>query len=95
MGKGPQGQPIYAYPGEPGYDYEVGGLSYSQRVPANLLGAEAKAVRNHVDTVNDRLMLAKMNEATGAMQMPVGAQREIFPKTTNQDFHNDDVFNKA
>ena len=50
-----------------GYDYETGGLSYSQRVPHNLLGAEAKAVRNHVDTVNDRLMLAKLSDATGAM----------------------------
>jgi hypothetical protein len=49
------------------YDYETGGLSYTQRQPQHLLGAEAKAVRNHVDTVNDRLMLAKLNEATGAM----------------------------
>jgi hypothetical protein len=27
--------------------------------------------------------------------MPVGPQGVAFPKTTNQDFHNDDVFNKA
>ena len=90
MGKGNKGATQ-----EENYDYETGGLSYTQRVPPHLLGAEAKAVRNHVDTVNDRLMLAKLNEATGAMQMPVGPQGGAFPKTTNQDFHNDDVFNKA
>ena len=77
------------------YDYETGGLSYTQRVPQHLLGAEAKAVRNHVDTVNDRLMLAKLNEATGAMAMEEGPTGNAFPKTTNQDFHNDDVFSKA
>ena len=49
------------------YDYETGGLSYTQRVPPHLLVAEARAVRNHLDTVNDGLMLAKLNEATGAM----------------------------
>jgi len=49
----------------------------------NLLGAEAKAVRNHVDTVNDRLMLAKLSDATGTMQMPAGPEGAAFPKTTN------------
>lgn len=65
------------------YDYETGGLSYSERKPMNLLGAEAKAVRNHVDTVNDRLMLAKLSDATGTMQMPAGPEGAAFPKTTN------------
>jgi len=89
MGKG--GPPA---PGEPDYNYETGGLSYTQRVPQNLLGSHAKAERSMVDTVNDRLMLEKLKEATG--QGPVGMPPpNAFPKTTNQDFHNDDVFDKA
>ena len=51
MGKGP---PTGS---ESGYNYETGGLSYTQRVPQNLLGPHAKAERSMVDTVNDRLML--------------------------------------
>lgn len=86
MGKSQQGA------GGSEYDYETGGLSYSQRVPHNLLGAHAKAERNMVDTVNDRLMLQKLKEATGSIAMP---RPNAFPKTTNQDFHNEDVFSKA
>ena len=63
-----------------GYNYETGGLSYSQRVPQNLLGPHAKAERSMVDTVNDRLMLQKLKEATGQIQMP---QPNAFPRTTN------------
>jgi hypothetical protein len=36
-----------------------------------------------VDTENDRLMLQKMSDATGMMQMPAGPQGVAFPKTTN------------
>jgi len=74
------------------YSYETGGLSYSQRVPQHLIGHQASNVRQHVDTVNDRLMLDKLSDATGSLSIH-GATN--FPKTTNQDFHNDDVFNKA
>ena len=74
------------------YDYETGGLSYTQRVPNNLIGQEIEQERRKVDTVNDRLMLDKLSEATGALSV---AQSNTFPKTTNQDFHNEDVFNKA
>ena len=48
--------------------------------------------RSKVDTVNDRLMVQKLKEATGQIQMP---KPNAFPKTTNQDFHNEDVFGKA
>ena len=62
------------------YNYEEGGLSYTQRVPANLLGPHAKAERTMVDTVNDRLMLQKLKEATGTINLP---KPNVFPKTTN------------
>ena len=57
MGKGQTGPPS-----ESNYDYQTGGLSYTQRVPQNLLGPHAKAERSMVDTVNDRLMLQKLKE---------------------------------
>jgi hypothetical protein len=47
-----------------------------------LNGSHAKAERNMVDTVNDRMMLQKMHEANGG-QMPSGRQGDAFPKTTN------------
>lgn len=78
--------------GAEGYDYETGGLSYSQRIPNNLIGEAIEHERRKVDTVNDRLMLDKLSDATGALSVPSGS---TFPKTTNQDFHNDDVFSKA
>jgi len=76
MGNQLQGPPPPGYVRGPdgNYNYETGGLSYSQRVPQNLLGPEAKAVRNQVDTVNDRLMLGKLHDATGSMEMSMGPQ---------------------
>lgn len=76
MGKQPS---VQSAPSD-GYNYETGGLSYSQRVPQNLLGPHAKAERGMVDTVNDRLMLQKLKEATGQIAMPAP---NAFPKTTN------------
>lgn len=38
------------------YDYETGGLSYTQRKPDNLIGNELRAVREDADIYNTQLI---------------------------------------
>ena len=68
------------------YDYEKGGLSYQQRIPENYVGEDMKHVRNETDSVNNNLM---------QMQVEQMLLNQKFPLTTNQDFHNEDVFERA
>ena len=68
------------------YDYDKGGLSYQQRIPDNLVGQDMKHVRAETDSVNNNLM---------QMQVEQMLLNQKFPLTTNQDFHNEDVFQRA
>lgn len=68
------------------YDFAEGGLSLQHRVPDNLVGESLKAVRENTDTFNKYLA----QDMTSYTTVSSG-----FPLTTNQDFHSDEVFQKA
>jgi hypothetical protein len=74
-----------------GYNYETGGLSYSQRVPKNLVGDKLRQGRKTTDNANIAMIMDKMS--VDGSQRP--SEASSFPKTTNQDFHNDEVFDRA
>ena len=73
-----------------GYDYEQGGLSYTQRVPQNLVGDHLRTGRRETDQYNGQLLNDRASNAPSGYSTVSG-----FPKTTNQDFHGQEVFNKA
>lgn len=73
------------------YNYETGGLSYSQRIPKNLVGENLRTGRKETDEFNGQLMADRVSVAPSyAVSTASG-----FPKTTNQDFHGEEVFKKA
>jgi hypothetical protein len=73
------------------YDYETGGLSYTQRVPRNLVGDNLRTGRKETDEFNGQLLQDRISVAPSQAQ----SQASGFPKTTNQDFHGEEVFIKA
>lgn len=56
--------------GQPGYDYETGGLSYSQRVPKNLVGDKLRQGRKTTDNANIALIMDKVS-VDGSQRSPL------------------------
>jgi hypothetical protein len=73
------------------YDFETGGLSYTQRVPRNLVGADFRTGRKETDDFNGHLVADRVSIAPSHSMSSASG----FPKTTNQDFHGEEVFIKA
>ena len=65
--------------GAANYDFETGGLSYSQRVPHNLVGDNLRSGRKETDLYNGQLLADRVSIA-GSNTM---SQASGFPKTTN------------
>ena len=76
------------------YNYEVGGLSYSHRIPKNLIGDKLRQGRKIADNTNIALIMDKAS-VDGGSQLGAMSNASAFPKTTNQDFHCDEVFERA
>lgn len=70
-------------------DFTKSGLTYSSNKPKNAIGNDLRTNRGVADDFNNKMIMDKMSVASG------GLNSNNFPKTTNQDFHGDDVFNKA
>ena len=68
------------------YDYTKGGLSGNHRVPDNLIGENQKFVRANTDEYNLHMAEEQMSYTTHSSS---------FPLTTNQDFHSQEVHEKA
>mmetsp|Transcript_16377 Transcript_16377/g.27718 ORF Transcript_16377/g.27718 Transcript_16377/m.27718 type:complete len:160 (+) Transcript_16377:896-1375(+) len=80
------------------YNYDVGGLSYTQRVAKNLVGDDYRKNRKEADQENIRFILERMNDFKTQDDMrssQVMSNKSAFPKTTNQDFHNREVFQRS
>ena len=71
------------------YDFSQSGVAYSQKKPKNLTGNDLRANRGDADDFNNRMIMDKMSVDSSVMN------KNNFPKTTNQDFHCDEVFQKA
>lgn len=65
------------------------GYFSQNRIPENLVGETFKEVRQTTDTFN-RTMMHEQRNATQNQSFTSN-----FPLTTNQDYHNEDVFEKA
>ena len=71
------------------YDFSSSGMEYAQRERKNLIGNDLRTNRGDADQFNNKMIMDKMSVSSSV------ATRNNFPKTTNQDFHCDDVFQKA
>lgn len=65
-------------------------MTYSgERKPKNLIGNDLRTNRGDADDFNNKMIMDKMSVHSS------GLSQNNFPKTTNQDFHCDEVFQKA
>ena len=76
---------------QPAYDYESGGLSFTQRVPKHAVGDSLRTGRKETDDFNGQLLQDRLSIAPSNTVSTVSG----FPKTTNQDFHGIEVHQKA
>jgi hypothetical protein len=67
-------------------DYDEDGYFTGARQPTNLVGESYKQVRHTQDEYNRTMM---------AEQQSNRSNQSHFPRTTNQDFHSEEVFDKA
>lgn len=64
-------------------------MTYSQRKPKNLIGNDLRTNRGDADQFNNKMIMDKMSVDSSVVN------KNNFPKTTNQDFHSDEVYQKA
>ena len=71
-------------------DFQDSAFQYGPpRAQKNLVGDDYRTNRGVADDVNNRMIQDKMSVHSS------GLNQNDFPKTTNQDFHGEEVFDKA